>query len=109
MFLLIARRRFPFHRRLGKRFVRHSVGFEVQSYQVSGAKGSVECFLRRTKKRSPSVPSKCPQMLATTGFLTISVVRISSKNHLFYPGAIRQRLDKLIGGGRTFSHSVRQN
>ena len=65
--------------------------------------------LRRTKKCSPSVPSKCPQMLAITGFLTISVVRISSPKPLFYPSAIRQRLDKLIGGGRTFSHSVRQN
>ena len=47
MFLLIARRPCSFRRRLGKRFVRHSVGFEVQSYQVSGAKGSVERFLRR--------------------------------------------------------------
>ena len=28
--------------------------------------------LRRRKNRSPSMPSKCPQMLAITGFLTIS-------------------------------------
>ena len=27
--------------------------------------------LRRTKKRSPSAPSKCPQTLAITGFLTV--------------------------------------
>ena len=27
--------------------------------------------IKRTKKRSPSAPSKCPQMLSVTGFLTI--------------------------------------
>lgn len=33
---------------------------------------SGERFLRRGKKRSPPVSSKCPQMLDITGFLTIS-------------------------------------
>ena len=66
-------------------------------------------LLRRAKKRSPLSASECLQMPKYQRFPPFSDVRISSKNHLFYPGAIRQRLDKLIGGGRTFSHSVRQN
>ena len=65
--------------------------------------------LRRRKQGFPPIPLECPQTLAITAFLTNSIVPVSSKKHLFYPSAIRQRLDKLIGGGRTFSHSVRQN
>lgn len=96
MFLLIARRPCSFRRRLGKRFVRHSVGFEVQSYQVSGAKGSVERFLRRRKQGFPPTPLRCPQTLAITTFLTNSIVPDSSKKHLFYPSAISRKLAELI-------------
>ena len=65
--------------------------------------------LRRRKQGFPPIPLECPQTLAITAFLTNSIVPVSSKKHLFYPSAIRQRLDKLIGGGRTFSDNVRQN
>ena len=82
---------------------------EPLTHFAKHATDSVELFLRRRKKCSPSLPANVPKVLDITGFLTISVVRISSPKPLFYPSAIRQRLDKLIGGGRTFSHSVRQN
>ena len=86
VFLIVARRRFPFHRRLGKRFVRHSVGFEPHSYQVSDAKGSVERFLRRTKDCSPLRAFECPGMPYFTGFLTNVGVRISLEYTPQIPG-----------------------
>ena len=85
---------------------------KTQCFRGFGVPGAIRTRgvpLRRRKQGFPPIPLECPQTLAITAFLTNSIVPVSSKKHLFYPSAIRQRLDKLIGDGRTFSHSVRQN
>ena len=69
-----------------------STQVEPLTHFAKHATDSVELFLRRRKKCSPSLPANVPQVLDITGFLTISGRSHFLQKPLFYPSAISRKL-----------------
>lgn len=69
-----------------------STQVEPLTHFAKHATDSVELFLRRRKKCSPSLPANVPQALDISVFLTISGRSHFLQKPLFYPSAISRKL-----------------